>query len=137
MRLFALALLVAPSLSFAPSISRTRPSGVRKSTDEPECLESALSTLLPVDASLEVAAAARKPCFSGDAYGRAAWAAATVPKKPAADEAAAPAPARKVLSKEEGRTRPRGWTRSLFCQVAVIPRAGPSSVPSRRAYSGS
>ena len=139
MRLFALALLVAPSLSFAPSISRTRPSGVRKSTDEPECLESALSTLLPVDASLEVAAAARKPCFSGDAYGRAAWAAATVPKKPAAEKTAAPAPAAApVLSKEEEADKAaRMDAVAELLKSAVIPRAGPSSVPSRRAYSGS
>ena len=55
-----------------------------------------------------VATAERKPCFSGDAYGRAAWAAPTVPKKAAAEKKAAPAPApTPVLSKEDEAAKAR------------------------------
>lgn len=86
-----------------------------------------------------VATAERKPCFSGDAYGRAAWAAPTVPKKAAAEKKAAPAPApTPVMSKEdEAAKAARMEAVAELLKSADIPRAGPLSVPSRRAYSGS
>ena len=86
-----------------------------------------------------VSVAERKPCFSGDAYGRGAWAEPTVPKKAAAAKPAAPAPAAApVLSEEEEAAKAaRMDAVAELLKSAVIPRAGPLSVPSRRAYSGS